>query len=740
MSKKTKSKSKSSGIQTLSPQALVQSATSFYLVGDYKSALPRYEKLYKETPDERIKERLIHCLIERSKQLHEKQMFVEASALLANLHILDSASLPVNDYLACLIGARYFSKANKICAEKGLDIHSISPALAEWLATDAAINYSSSEKSTELFQQDCIAIQTIFSSMDNAASPDQLMTEIKMISLRSPLKALRLVLQSLLLFQTNPALSLKFAREIESSSPYFIIARVITLACQSPIDLFMNLSDLSTLQLQLLQILKGWSDQQVETLMTAVSVLLKQANAIKKVKFIMQLHDIIPENLIKQLCISLYDGNTATWKPIAERFGNESFIRLKLKAIHAEKKPDPWSCIEYWDDCITAIKQSKDLSPELIGLIRLHQYEVITKRSDPEYDECVDWLIDSLEYLPNRKETYTDIFNWYAKGNKKTLSDKWLAKMLAKFPDDINVLLNTAKESLQKKTFTKAINVLKKVLTLDSINTLAKQLLARAYFEKTLFEISKNKISLALSSLAHSKTLQQYLHTSCLISISESLLACHQGDPLTMTNQLHLAYQQAGNKLLVNYLIEYYAAELKINILKLRTIFIWDAPDATALATLTQGLHNIIVYLDHHSIKKILLIGVTPALKQQVAAAILACSSYDDFELLCAYFLRLKFYAFLIMASQTALKYHKKAPLFNYYHIQGKIKGDASKVTDKQYDSLVHDIETLPESERLKTGQLIAALLDEADRYHRPSLKDNPFPDGLLDVLEKLFG
>ena len=312
--------------------------------------------------------------------------------------------------------------------------------------------------------------------------------------------------------------------------------------------------------------------------------------------------------------------------------------------------------------------------------------------------------------------------------------------MLAKFPDDIAVLLNTAKDSLQKKTFTKAITVLKKVLTLDSINTLAKQLLARAYFEKTLFEISKNKISLALSSLAHSKTLQQHLHTSCLVSIGESILAYHQGDPLTMTNQLHLAYQQAGNKLLVNYLIEHYASELKINILNLRTIFIWDAPDTTALASLMQGLRDIIAYLDHHGIKKTLIIKVNPALKQQVAVAIMACSSYDDFELLCAYFLRLKFYASLLMASQTALKYHTKAPLFNYYHIQGKIKGDARKVTDKQYDSLVHDIETLPESERLKTGQLIAALLDEADRYHRPSLKDSPFPDDLLDVCEKLFG
>lgn len=740
MSKKAKRKSKSSGIQTLSPQALVQSATSFYLVGDYKSALPRYEKLYKETPDELTKERLIHCFIERSKQLHEKQMFVEASALLANLHMLDSASLPVDDYLACLIGARYFSRANKLCAEKGLDIHSISPASAEWLATDAAINYSSSEKLTELFQQDCITIQTIFSSMDNAASSDQLMTEIKMISLRSPLKSLRLVLQSLLLFQTNQALSLKFAREIEPSSPYFIIARVITLACQSPIDLFMSLSDLSALQLRLLQILKGWDDQQVETLMTAVYVLLKQASAIKKVKFIMQLHATIPESLIKQLCISLYDGNAAIWKSIAERFGKESFFHLKLKALQAEKKPDPWSCIEYWDDCITAIKQSRDLSPELIGLIRLHQYEVITKRSDPEYDECVDWLIDSLEYLPNRKKTYTDICNWYANNNKKKLRDKWLAKMLAKFPDDIEVLLNTAKESLQKKTFTKAINVLKKVLTLDSINTHAKQLLARAYFEKTLFEISKNKISLALSSLAHSKTLQQHLHTSCLISISESILACRQGDSSTMTNQLHLTYQQAGNKLLVNYLIEHYAAELKINILNLRTIFIWDAPDTTALASLMQGLRDIIAYLDHHGIKKALIIEVNPALKQQVAVAIMACSSYDDFELLCVYFLRLKFYTSLLMASQTALKYHKKAPVFNYYHIQGKIRGDASKVTDKQYDSLIHDIETLPESERLKTGQLIAALLDEADRYRRPSFNDGPFPNDLLDALEKLFG
>ena len=75
MSKK-KSKSKNVTVKSLSPESLAQSAASFYSSGDYKNALSRYERLYKECPDESNKKQLIACLLARSKQLAQKQMYV----------------------------------------------------------------------------------------------------------------------------------------------------------------------------------------------------------------------------------------------------------------------------------------------------------------------------------------------------------------------------------------------------------------------------------------------------------------------------------------------------------------------------------------------------------------------------------------------------------------------------------------------------------------------------------------
>lgn len=740
--KRSKSKSSVVKVKSLSPQSLAQSAASFYSAGDYKNALSQYERLYKEHPDESTKEHLISCLMARSKQLQQKQMVVEACALFAKLQILAPESLPVPDYINCLVKARYYTKAYALCRASSLDEISIPYETAVWLVAASAVSPSTPGMSADLFQNHRVLAHDAFTLLDTDPNSEVLMLQLKKISLRSPLKDLRLLIHSLLLFQTNQKESLMLAQEIKDTSPFFTIARVIMLASKPPVDLFMALADLSTLQLRLLQQLKGWSDKQLDVLKMAVAALVKQQNHVKKIKFIMQLQSV-PENVLKQICWSLYDGNAATWRLLADRFGDDAFVRTQFKAIQAEKRNEPWDCIKPWDECISAIEHNKTLTPELIGLIKLHQYQVINTRCCPEHEECAQWLVESLDYLPARKATYTELCNLYAKEGNKKLHEKWLSNMQKQFPEDIEVLLNSATHSLQKKTYTKAITVLKKALEVDSINTRAKQLLAHTYFEKALYEVSKKKAKNATDDLKNAQSFQQYMHHPCFIPIGESFLAFCNNELSMMKERLRLAYQKAGNKLLVNYIVAYYLAELKFNAVGLRESLTWDNADGTAFVTLTQGLKDIRDYSKNHGLKKLVILEVHDALKQQIAAALKMSSTYEDFELLCVLFLDLKWYASLLLTAKSALKRHKKSGLFHYYQIQGEIKGDVRAITNKQYQALIHDLENLPDKERSKTAPLIAALLDEAERYRRPSFLDSPFiggmPKSLSDLLGELF-
>jgi hypothetical protein len=733
MSKKHK-KSRHSVVKSLSPQSLAQSAASLYSAGDYKNALPRYERLYKEQPDKSTKELLISCFLERTKQLHQKQMYLEACALFANLQLLAPESLPIYDYLNCLIKARYYEKAFALCSANALDENSIPSEVATWLVVASTV-YQKASMSTELFHKERVLAQDVFTLLDADANSASLMLKLKTISLRSPLKDLRLLIQSLLLFQTNQTGSLKLAKEIKETSPFFAIAYVIVLACKSPIELFMELANLSTLQLRLLAQLKGWSDKQLDTLIIVVTTLAKQLDNVKKIRFFMQLPDV-PQDLLKQICLSLYDGKAVTWKLIADRFGNEAFVRAKINAILAEKQSNPKECIKLWNECISTIKQDKTLSPELIGLIKLHQYELLTMHYGSEHTEGVDWLIESLDYLPSRKATYIKLCNIYAQEGNKKLYQKWLDNMHKQFPDDIEVLLKVATHSKLNKTYTNTINILKKALEVDSINTRAKQLLAHTYFEKALDEISKKKAKNATIAIKNAQSLQQYMCPSCLVPIGESFLAFCKDEIPMMKEHLHLAYQKAGNRFFVNYVIMYYNTLLKLNALGLVKSLIWDTANETPFIELIQGLKGIRDYLKNHGQKKLPNFEGDSDLRRQINATLKMISNHGEFELLCILFLELRWYASLVLTANSALKIHKKSALFYYFLVEGEIKGDISVLTNRHYitlSNIYRELKQLPDNGQSRTVRLIENLLDEYLDFFGNT------PENISDVLDEFF-
>src|SRR3990167_1538731 len=741
MAKKIKSKSKASNLRDLSPESLSQSANSLYVAGDYKNALSRYERLYKDNQSTIIKERLIHCLSERSSELRKKHMYVEAVSLLEHLQNIEPNTVHINDYLGCLINARFYSKAFKICYDRSLDIQTISSEYAVKLAAIAMIeDPSRSNKLITLFANDLLIIQNIFMLLGQDDQHESIASELKKISLRSPFKDLRLLIQSLLLLQNNPTGSIKLALEIQQSSPFFTIAHVIALAAQPPLELYKNITTLSIRQLQLLQQLKGWTARQLDAIVAMAAILCsKQNNVFKQVKFILQLQSSIPIDLLKPVCFSLYDGTPAVWEIITACFGQNEFMRSRMRAIQSEKKfchkEEYPECLKRWDECIEIIKLSPNLPTEMIGLIKLHQYQFIERNFRTNNVRCVNLLIESLEYLPQRKQTYITICSWYSGMGKKKLHAKWLLKTQKQFADDVSILLDVATLGIHNKTYTKTINTLKKILTIDSINTRAKQLLAYTYFDRAMYEIGRLKETSAASDLAKLKPLQQYLHLTCLVQIGEFFVAYARNSHSSMSEQLALAYQVSRNKLLVNYLVEYYAYILKLNMNNIQSLLTWDLPDSTALTTLTQGLSCICDHLSKHNIKILISIEDNSELKLQITAAIKYCTNKEHFELLCRLFLQLKYYSSLVIVAEAALKRcEKKSALFDYYRIQGKIKGNAQAITNKQYQTLVDWLRNLPEDERSKTRPMITALLDAAERYRRPT-----FPKGIPKGIIELF-
>lgn len=741
MNKKCK-KPKSTAEQTLSPQSQALSAASLYSAGDYKNALSRYERVYKEHPDPLIKESLVACLLARSEQLSQKHMYLEASALFAKLQSLAPESLNAYDYLACLIKARAYEKAHALCQAYSLEQHLIPSEAAACLVAASIANPSASDALTSHFEQDKRIANQILASLDTNPSPESLLPQLKTISLRSALKDLRLLTQSMLSFQTNPEDALRLAKEIKSTSPYYAIAQVIIMACQTDIDLFMSLADLSTLQLNLLQKLKGWTTKQRDTLVTTANTLIKQGGAVKKIKYLSQL-DNISVSILKPLCLSLYDGNNATWNLISTRFGEDLFVKYQFKAIQSEDKGEPWDCIRLWDECIAAIKKDTTRPQTMIGLIKLRQYFILSEQCCPNHEECADWLIESLDYLPSRKKTYTTLCEHYVKEGNKKLYEKWLSNMQKQFPEDTEVLLQTATQSIKKKTYTKAITLLKKALSLDSINVKAKQCLAQTYFEKAIYELSRKKFSNAACDLNHAKAMQQYMASPSLVFIAGYFLALSQGDKAMAQEQLDSAYKQSGNKFFINYLLHYCIAEWQLKIQGADDLLTWDYSNKNAFDALTQGMQEIRNYLKKSDIQRFLILDVNKHLKQQIACAIKESSKQEDFEQLCSLFFDLKWFASLLLTANTALKRHKKSSVFHYYQVQAQTKGNPAAISNKQYHALIDSLHRLPEDERSKTGALIAALLDKAEKYRKPSFLNAPFfnnmPDELADIFDELF-
>jgi hypothetical protein len=337
-------------------------------------------------------------------------------------------------------------------------------------------------------------------------------------------------------------------------------------------------------------------------------------------------------------------------------------------------------------------------------------------------------LIESLQYLPKRKQTYIDLCDFYKIDDDKKSYEKWFATMQKQFPEDVDLLLITAQTSLEKKTYTKALTLLKQALKIDSINSKAKLLLAYAYFEKMLFELGRNKLSNAISDLKQLEHVQGSLNPLCLLPVAQSILACYQDDLPSMNEQLNLAYQQAGTRLLVNYLVERCNTAFQLKIDRLRKKLVWDEADKSALVTLSQGIQGVLNYYKARDLKQFLAIDKNTFLKKQITAAIEQCNSYVDFEGLCALFIGIHWYNALTLTAEAALNAHKKSALFVYYKVEGETKGDPERINSKHHSALLNAYDKMTEKEKPKAAPLIDKLLDDAHSHRIPCYFDFPFP------------
>jgi len=458
------------------PESLEKQAQERIESGKYKEASELYERLLQLSANEQWNQSLAYCYVQRAVALAAKGMFKEAVVLWENHRQHTQAPFDAYDqYIIWLILSK-----NKVDIQKNLQQLSVQqldkyyPELASLLGLLALTE--SPELINDLPQESAFVahFHLIQVGLQAYANEDEAkLTEIlKQIPYRSAFRDLRSLLQALLVLPSSESQAQALLARISTRSAYANVAWLLEITFLQGVALFDALLRLNQSQRSIICHIKGFNKQQSEFL----EHLTRQHEHLSdKVKFNMaiQYRSLLGPEVAQNYCQQLLSVYSAGHKDFQKFFGaSDEYEENRVSALLHEREDNIYDAEYYWRLCIKALQNQDDPENALkIAMILRHLSQ------GEESAEKIELLIESLQYDAEDRDVYLQILDFYQQSEATQDYQQWLAKTLEKFPQDIDVLTRAVRDAIANKSYKKASHYASKILTIDPLNSFAKQTL-----------------------------------------------------------------------------------------------------------------------------------------------------------------------------------------------------------------------------------------------------------------------
>ncbi|MCK5190481.1 MAG: hypothetical protein KAR12_10565, partial [Methylococcales bacterium] len=457
-------KKKQKPVPSRSENNLEKQALSQLNAGHYKEAIGLYKKCLQTSDNDEWIQQIAYCYLQRALTFAARGMMKEALVLWENYSQYASPPYEAYDhYISWLIQAKNHAKTEECLGQLsaqqlekqypdlavllGLLMLTEHPEFQQYLPQDSALiaHYKIVQTVLLAYQQNNL---------------EKVKEGIKQIPYRSAYRDLRTLLNAAIAAPTSIEQTQALLAKIPANSPYSQTAKLILACTREGSELVKDLFQFNHKQCRMIAEVKGLNKKQLEF----IAHLNRQKDRLSdKIQFnlAIQYQSLCGSELAEHFCQAMLASYPAGRREFNKNFGKlNEFEDNRLRALIYERDNESYEAEYYWKQCIKILSNEGTDNDLKIALIFRH---IAVKQ--PEGEEQVQLLIESLEYDPADLDSYLQILSYFSL-QQETVKDykQWLTKTIEKFPQNTDVLTLAIQTATRNKAYKKASQYALKIL------------------------------------------------------------------------------------------------------------------------------------------------------------------------------------------------------------------------------------------------------------------------------------
>ncbi|NOQ16279.1 MAG: hypothetical protein GQ581_04400 [Methyloprofundus sp.] len=724
-------KKKRHSVPKKTEQSLEDQALAHLNAKRYKDAIRLYKKLLQEADNNEWHQQLAFSYVQRAISFANREMYAEAVALWENHQ--EHVQAPYAAYEQYLVWLMQTNQLVKVQAELAqLSVEQLDkehPKLAAVLGLLILTQYPELQQHLpqgSAFIAHLQLVQTALQALQDN-QPEQLNAALTQLPYRSVFRDLRTLLNAVALMADSPEQAATILAKISNNSVYYPAAHILIDSLLSGAELAQQLVGSGYAQRSVISELKGLSAQQLDFI---EHFSRKQDKLTDKVQFNMaiQYQALIGTELAEQFCQLMLASYPAGKKDFNKHFSSSSeFEENRIQALLCEQSNHLEDAEFHWQRCIRCLLNTEGDNGLQIALI-LRRLAV----REPDGLERADLFAQSIEHDASDRNSYLQILKEY--GGKEGDAQEyklWLNKTLAQFPQDIAVLTQAVQAATRNKTYKKASQYARKILSIDPLNTFAKQTLFSSHAAHAQRLMREKKYELVAKEIEQLEKLNLGKSYQQKIQLMQALLGFASEDKQQGLQNIAVAVKSIyADPVNIQFNV---AMAALLNGLPVTTL-LRELPSSKEHLLTVAELNNIMQQLQQHidaSIEHTLLHKALEKIKAPLKKSLLTQGYVEPLLLqFCEKLDAIKHFELLRHIAKFAQD-QWQSPIWMYYRVYATCNGDAADCSGYDEYRLQNAHKQAQESKEYQTCFLIDHFLDSYYEAH---------PQRSLGFLDSLFG
>lgn len=666
---------------------------------DFKEAIKLYKQLIKQEPGAEARDGLEEAYAGRARQLAAKGMFEEAQIVLGNTVAANGTVRDPLLYLHCLINrGQQHKAAEHALIYVGTD-QIQAPKFAELVAAllvSAPLRLdrsADSQSDRAKWIEHAIAARQILAAWTEGkphADIDQLLSRIP---LRSPFKALRLIVKALITAPDDPERARGLLNAIPPDSVFASLRLAVDAALPGePAERLAAWNRSSPIQQSFILEISALPNAASQSLAQLVKA--ERNGPASLLSFLLRHADAYPPDDVKHACLNLLPSIPDRMQQFEKTFGPLSgFEKHRVLALSAEGRSDWRSAEQYWLAAAQIVALSQQQDEKLAAaVIYRHLADLVSGRQHEDdllfAQQATHYLEQSLEADPDHLPTVLRLLALYQADQEYEDFERLALEATKRFPEDCAVLLQAIDAAVARKAYKKAIGFARRLLALDPINQSARQRMIELQISHAHRQMRSSRADLAWKELANATEWERADSPNALLRINLGLVGLALGQRAQAESQLRHGVALAGGGVAGWFLASLQdtlmnggeATRLREELTRAQD----SDPSKQAVLSIVSAIGGELVRDRQKALTKLIF----PIRGWLLKGAALSWSA-AEFHPLAEMFQRLEAYDLLGDFVRLAQRREPADPSWRLYQLIALTEGDADRLSWREEDELI---------------------------------------------------